>query len=42
MRHVIFSLLYIPILALGIITISLFAMCYVLMEHFTRFWTGKQ
>ena len=38
MRHVIFSLVYIPIIILGIISISILAACHVLISYFTRFW----
>jgi len=41
MRHVIFSLVYIPIILLGIISISILAACHVLLSYLTRFWTPE-
>ena len=41
MRHVIFSLLYIPILLLGVVSICIIAMLYLLTSYLTSFWISK-
>ena len=42
MRHVIFSLIYVPVLLLGVLTISLVAACYTIISYISHLWTPKR
>ena len=42
MRHVIFSLIYVPVLLLGILSISLLAACYTIISYISSLWTPKR
>ena len=41
MRHVIFSLIYVPVLLLGVLTITILAACYTIISYISSLWTPK-